>query len=140
MRLSPYAFIGMWLFATAAVQAEASPFFGRFQGTGRACYGTLAVTAKTISWQTPFSQCKSMPYELIERASREGKMRMTYRLKPGASCRYTVLTLTHSGTIDDTGWEVTAYGSETSYQTDKSSGYKTRSEDMLSCRLVRDDG
>jgi hypothetical protein len=99
------------------------------------------VAEKTISWMTPFSQCKSMGYELIERGSREGQMRMTYRLKPGAgSCRYTVLTLTHRGTVDGTGWEVTAYGSETSYRTDKSNGYKTRSEDMLSCPLVRDDG
>ena len=141
MRLSPYAFIGVWLVAIAAVRAEISPFSGRFQGTGRACYGTLAVTAKTISWITPFSQCKSMGYELVERNSREGQMRITYRLKPGAgNCRYTVLALTHSGTVDGAGWEVTAYGSETSYRTDKFNGYKTRSEDMLSCPLVRDDG
>ena len=82
-----------------------------------------------------------MRSELIERDSREGQTRTTYRLKPGAgTCRYTILTLIHNGTIDGTGWEVTAYGSEKSYTADKSNGYKARSEDMLSCPLVREDG
>jgi hypothetical protein len=101
----------------------------------------LEVTAKTISWLTPFSPCKSMRYALIDQGSRDGTMRRTYRLEPAAAgCRYTVLTLTHSGTANGTGWEVTAYGSEKSYRADQSDGYKTRSEDMLSCPLVRDDG
>jgi hypothetical protein len=100
---------------------------GRFQGTGRACYGTLAVRAKTITWTTPFSQCKSMPYELVEQHKQGKKVSMTYRLKthPGI-CRYTILALTHHGSADDTGWEVTGYGAE------------QRADHVMSCSLIRE--
>jgi hypothetical protein len=139
MRLVWYIFIPFFLLALTKARAETSSLTGRFQGTGRACYGTLSVEPKTISWLTPFSQCKSTPYEIVERDSFDGKMKTTYRLKRGAaSCRYTVLVLTHSGADDGSGWEITGYGSEQSYRTDKSSGYTIRSEDMMSCPLVRE--
>ena len=139
MRIVVYTFFPICLLALPTARADTSSFTGHFQGTGRACYGTLAVQPKTISWLTPFSQCKPARYELVERDSHDGQMRMTYRLKStAAGCRYTVLTLTHRGTADDTGWEVTGYGSEQSYRTDKASGYTIRSEDMLSCPLVRE--
>jgi hypothetical protein len=141
MRVIPCASIAICLLTLTTVRAETSSFTGRFQGTGRACYGTFAVEAKTISWLTPFSQCKSMRYQIIERGADNEQMKTVYRLNPGAaSCRYTILTLTHSGTSERAGWEVTGYGSEQSYRTDKSSGYKTRSEDMMSCPLVREHG
>ena len=141
MRVVSYTFVPFLLLALTAARAETSSLTEHFQGTGRACYGTLAVEAKTISWLTPFSQCKPVPYEIVERDSFDGKMKTTYRLQRGAaSCRYTVLTLTHSGVEDGSGWEVTGYGSEQSYRTDKSSGYKIRSEDMMSCPLVRKRG
>lgn len=49
-------------------------------------------------------------------------------------------TLAHSGTSTHSGWKVIGYGSEQSYRTDKLSGYKTSSEDMMSYPLVREDG
>lgn len=141
MRVSLYTFLGTCLVAATAAQAKDSPFTGHFQGTGRACYGTLSVQAKTISWTTPFSQCTSISYELVERSKQDGQTTITYRFKshPG-SCRYTILALTHHGAADATGWEVTGYGSEKSYRTDKSNAYKARAEDMMSCPLVRDPG
>jgi hypothetical protein len=139
MRAIACVLIGACLAETATVQAENHQPAGRFIGSGRACYGTLAVKAKSISWLTPFSQCKSVPYELMGRDEHGDESRVTYRLKPGAgSCRYNVLSLTHKGHADDTGWDVTGYGSEQSYQADKASGYRAKTEDMMSCYLVRD--
>jgi hypothetical protein len=57
--------IGTISCAVVAVHAEPESITGRFEGTGRACYGTLSIQPKTISWLTPFSQCKSMSYALI---------------------------------------------------------------------------
>jgi hypothetical protein len=141
MRPIAYVLIGTCMMAIAAAQAETRPLTGRFQGSGRACYGTLDVRTKTISWLTTFSQCNSTPYELIERNEQGEELRMTYRLKPGTdTCRYAILSLTHAGVAENTGWDVTGYGSEQSYQTDKASGYKAKAEDMMSCYLTRDPG
>jgi hypothetical protein len=123
------------------VQAETHQLTARFMGSGRACYGPLTVGTKTISWLTPFSQCKSVSYALIEGDARGDISRVTYRLKPDAgSCRYPVLSLTHKGRAKHSGWDVTGYGSEQSYQDDKASGYQAKSEDMMSCYLIRDPG
>jgi len=139
MRAIPCASIAICLLTLTTARAETSSFTGRFQGTGRTCYGTLAVQAKTISWLTPFSGCRPVRYQIIEHDAQNEQMKTVYRLEPGAtSCRYAILILTHSGTSTDSGWEVTGYGSEQSYRTGKSSDYKTSSEDMMSCPLVRE--
>lgn len=138
MRMISFAFTGILVVAVTA-QAQTEPLTGRFQGTGRACYGTLTVQAKTISWLTSFSQCKSTPYRLVSQEKHNGQTRMTYRLTSSpANCRFAVLSLTHAGPAENTGWEVSGYGSEQSYLADKSSGYKAKTEDMMSCYLVRD--
>jgi hypothetical protein len=141
MRMIAHLLIGTCILPVAVASAEIQPLTGRFLGSGRACYGTLAVRSKTISWLTTFSQCKAVPYELIERNEQAGALRVTYRLKQSnASCRYTILSLTHMGPEGDSGWDVTGYGSEQSYRADKSSGYKSKADDMMSCYLTRDPG
>lgn len=135
--------IAFYLVANSAAQAETRPFTGRFLGSGRACYGTLDIREKTISWLTTFSQCKSMSYQLIERYARKAGSRMTFRLRPGAGaggCRYSILSLTHSGSAADSGWEVTGYGSEQSYTNDKAGGYEIQSADQMPCYLIRQPG
>jgi hypothetical protein len=127
--------------AISVASAQPRPLTGRFVGNGRACYGTLDVRTKTISWLTTFSKCKSTPYELIERNEQGGELRMTYRIKPNADgCRYAILSLTHTGVAKDIGWDVTGYGSEQSYQADKANGYQAKAEGMMSCYLTRDPG
>jgi hypothetical protein len=138
MRIIRHAFIGAFLVTTLTVQAEPKPLTGRFQGSGRACYGTLTIQAKTISWLTPFSQCKSMSYELVDPEKHKGRAGLTYRLTSQAgNCRFAILSLTHAGPAENTGWEVTGYRSEQSYRADKSSGYQSKAEDVMSCYLVR---
>lgn len=138
MRTVAYASIGTCLVVATAMAAEPRPFTGRFEGTGRACYGTLAIKAKTIAWKTIFSQCKTTPFELIEQNRQDGQIRLTYRLKTIApSCRFSILTLTHAGPSPQSGWEATGYGSRQSYESDKSRGYQANTEDMMSCPLIR---
>jgi hypothetical protein len=57
------------------------------------------------------------------------------------ACRYRLISLTHNGGSDqDIGWNVTGYGSEQSYVTDRSAGYTANMPDALSCYLVRGSG
>jgi len=129
--------------ATAlTAQAGEAPFTGHFLGTGRACYGMLAVRTKTISWLTSFSQCQKLPYELVERTDRNGHLRITWRFtRSSPACRYRLISLEHNGGPDhDTGWNVTGYGSEQSYVSDKAADYTADTPDALSCYLVRDSG
>lgn len=138
MRMIGYAFIGAIVAGAMTARAESETVTGRFEGTGRACYGTLSIQAKTLSWLTPFSQCKSMPYRLVDQENHGGKTRMTYRLtSPPSNCHFAVVSLSHTGLTENTGWEVTGYGSQQSYLADKGSGYQARTEDMMSCYLVR---
>jgi hypothetical protein len=138
MRIISHACISAILFTAVTAQAEPKLSTKSFQGTGRACYGTLTVQPKTISWLTPFSQCKSMSYVLASQEKQNGQSRMTYRLTSHAEhCRYAVVSLTHAGPDSNTGWEVTGYGSEQSYLADKSNGYQAKADDIMSCSLVR---
>jgi hypothetical protein len=141
MRMIFQACIGAILITAGTAQAAPQLSTSSFQGTGRACYGTLNIHPKTISWITPFSQCKSMSYTLVNQERQNGQSRMTYRLTSHAeSCRYAVISLTHAGPAANTGWEVTGYGSEQSYLADKSAGYQAKTEDAMSCYLVRNAG
>jgi hypothetical protein len=120
--------------------ASALPLTGHFVGSGRACYGTLALTQKTISWNTAFSHCKARPFHLVDDGQAGGKRRLAFEFTATASaCRFRVISLTHDETSGlDTGWEATGYADLASYQTDKRSGYATNAPDMMSCALVRD--
>ncbi len=125
-----------------AAQAAEPPFTGRFLGSGRACYGTFAVHAKTVSWLTSFSQCQAVPVELVERDDSGGVLRLTYRFTRGASsCRFGTVSLAHDGSkSQDIGWQVVGYASEARFLEDKASGYTMNAPDMTSCSLIRDPG
>lgn len=120
----------------------ATPFTGRFLGTGRTCYGMLAVKTKTVSWLTSFSQCQALPADLIEQADTGGSLRRTYRFTRGSSsCRFEVLSLSRDGSMDlDTGWQVVGYPTEASFLQDKAGGFSTKTPDIMACYLTRDPG
>lgn len=125
----------------AALVASASPVAAgpsveRYLGTGRACYGALTITPKKISWLTPFSQCQSTGYQVVEHDS----TRTTFRLDhPASTCRYRLLSLTHDVAVEpDMGWNVTGYRDERSYRAHKASGFASSPERSLSCYLIRD--
>lgn len=113
---------------------------GHYVGSGRACYGTLDITEKAISWHTAFGKCKARPFRLAEDTRTGGKRRLTFELTGSASaCRFRVISLTHDDSAgEDTGWEATGYADRASYQADKRSAYTRDAPDMMSCALARD--
>lgn len=123
-----------------SAHAQAPTLSGRFAGTGRACFGSLSVHSKTITWSTPFSQCIRLPYETVEQNTSSHNTRFTFSFKrQPAGCRYRIITITHDGGRDDsTGWQVTGYGQEHSYLADKANGYTSDAPDIMSCYLIRE--
>ncbi|RJG11539.1 hypothetical protein [Massilia cavernae] len=139
MRHIAIAIVAAALATTLPAGAASQTLTGQFAGTGRACYGRFAVGSRTISWVTPFSRCRELPYEIIDHNESSGKLRITYRFtRESASCRYRIVSLTHDGSADrEIGWEVTGYWKDASYRIDKDSGFADRAPDMMSCYLVR---
>jgi hypothetical protein len=123
-----------------AAQAAEPPFTGRFLGTGWACYGALAIQAKTVSWLTSFSQCKALPVALADRDESGGSLRITYRFtRSASSCRFSVVSLFHDGSKDqNTGWQIVGYVTMASFLAGKASGYTMNTPDMMSCYLIPD--
>lgn len=118
----------------------ATPFTGRFLGTGRACYGRLAVQTKTVTWLTSFSQCQALPADLIEQDDAGGLLRRTYRFTSGSpACRFEVVSLSHDGSKNlDTGWQVVGYRTKASFLQDKAGDFSTNSPGIMACYLTRD--
>lgn len=106
---------------------------GNFMGSGRACYGMLTITARAITWMTPFSQCRTSPYTIVDRRNGSDSLSVTYQLtRPSARCRYSVLVLTHKAGADaDIGWNVAGYPSLSSATADQR-------DDVLGCYLYRE--
>ena len=106
---------------------------GNYTGSGRACYGMLTITARFITWMTPFSQCRRSAYTIREEQDGPAGLRIAYQLdRPSAPCRYRVLVLTHDVSTDlQIGWNVAAYRSW-------EDAVQNRRDDALGCYLYRD--
>ncbi|HUA99277.1 MAG TPA: hypothetical protein VMA34_13190 [Terracidiphilus sp.] len=113
-------------------------FTGSFEGTGRACSGTLTVEARSLSWLTPFSKCRKVPYETIDQSVSGHQQQYAFQLKQHAhDCLYTVLYLAHQNDANmDIHWNVIGYATMRDYEADKQQGYKAASPSDLSCYLV----
>jgi len=99
--------------ATPQIADERDIALGNFMGTGRTCYGMLTITSRGITWMTPFSECRTSPYSVIDRGDGPGGLRITYRLtRPSAKCLFNVLVLTHRANEDTgIGWGVVGHPS-----------------------------
>jgi hypothetical protein len=86
-------------------------FSGTFEGSGRACYGKLVTKPKTISWNTPFSSCKDLPYDVIQNDTKGSERRNVYLLKKrNKGCLFGVISLRHRESAErDLNWEATGY-------------------------------
>jgi hypothetical protein len=101
-------------------------------GSGRACYGMLTITARRITWITPFSECRSSAYTIRDRRDGLDGLRITYELmQPSVNCRYRILVLTHSASSENAiGWNVVGYPTP-------NSAAQYRRDDALDCYLYR---
>lgn len=92
----------LWLGGLPPAQADGgvpAPT-GRWQGGGRACHGTLAITPRRLSWHTPFSRCTALPYRT--EPAEGGATRYTLlRRNPG--CRFQAVVLGPVGPVGPAG-------------------------------------
>lgn len=79
-------------FTSAALSGP--PCAGSYPSWGRACYGRVNITARTIEWQAQFSVCKASPYEVIASDLKGEKPFVAYRFKRRSkACLYEVMEI-----------------------------------------------
>lgn len=123
----------------AAEPPRATPrFTGSFSGTGRACYGQLLVRTETISWLTPFSRCRRVPYRIVDDEQHGHARDLTFALaRRPEGCRYGVIHLRHRDEPDPAiGWEAFGYATLDDYRQDRARGFTAASETSIACYLI----
>lgn len=102
--------VGPCLLAVAGFAAAAdAPFTGAFNGTGRACNGSLYVRAKTIEWISTYSICRPSRYEVLDKNLTGDLQRIAFRVKTRSRhCRYEVFELQQ---VSRYGWAADGYQS-----------------------------
>lgn len=94
--------------------AESNSIIGVFQGTGRACSGSLHIGTKSIKWISAFSACSSTRYTILEKSQPTENERTAFLLKKTSNtCRYKVIEVERA---DGYNWNITGYQSEESFQ------------------------
>ncbi|WP_208909903.1 hypothetical protein [Paracidovorax avenae] len=128
------ACLGAFQGATAAADQAVS---GVFEGTGRACSGTLKIQKKNLEWRSAFSSCHSTPYEVLERSHGIDQDRVVLHLKKlNDRCRYSVIEMERRGRYQ---WNVTAYSSLKEFNNRKLPDWSNSSlpeRQTLSCPMV----
>ena len=119
---------GVWLAVLTVMAAGPArselPSAATFEGSGRACYGRLVLTPRTIAWTTPERRCPASAYAVVQPG--------VFRLKQsGRACRTPVIALRQHGPAGaDGGWEALGYPSVQAFRANDDSS-------VLSCGLVR---
>ena len=71
---------------------------GRYPSWGRACYGSVEITARSIEWRAQFSNCTASPYEVIASDLEGEKPFVAYRFKKRSkACLYEVVEIAKQG-------------------------------------------
>lgn len=109
--------------------ASAAAPSGVWQGGGRACSGTLSISAKRLTWRTPFSRCLDLPYASSALLSQDGDSRVLLTLaRRQAGCLYDAVELVRRPVAGgEPAWE--ALGRLAPSAEDKAAG--------LACPMVR---
>jgi hypothetical protein len=102
--------VGLGLLCVAGLAAAAdTSFTGAFNGTGRACNGSLFVRERTIEWISTYSICKPSRYEVLEKDLAGDHQRIAFRVKTRSrQCRYEVFELQQ---VSRYGWAADGYPS-----------------------------
>lgn len=127
-------FVGCFLLTAASAEQS---FFGTYEGTGRACSGSLSIREKGIEWRSAFSLCHMARYEALEKNIDGDSKRIVLRLKKkNRECRYPVIEMEQAGHYN---WNVTGYPSLEGYRNRKSPDWSNSSlpeRQTLSCPMV----
>ena len=63
--MSRWPALAMALGLAACASGAAAPVAGVFEGTGRACSGSLRMTARTLTWEAAFIRCGPVAYRTL---------------------------------------------------------------------------
>lgn len=118
---------GLLISAACAAKPAAPKTINVYEGTGRACAGQLAITPKTISWQTSFSQCPKTAYELVKNEPNLQVYRMQKRAK---TCAYDYIQV-ETG-LPNEQVQVIGFPNQQAFA-------EQNTVDGLSCMVVQDD-
>ncbi|MBF9265713.1 hypothetical protein [Paracidovorax cattleyae] len=138
MRMMEKISLALYLECFAFVTAAATQnFFGTYEGTGRACSGSLNVREKSVEWRSAFSVCHTARYEALEKNNNSNPKRIVLHLeKTAKECRYPVIEMEQAGNYN---WNVTGYPSLEAYRNRKLPDWSNSSlpeRQTLSCPMV----
>ncbi len=107
-------------------------YLGKFEGSGRACYGKLEVKPKSVSWNITFSKCKASAYKILKIDQSGPRWEVVFERKlKDKKCFYPVLRLAHQIEKDpNIGWNVEGFATVKAHQEESV-------KDSISCYLYR---
>ena len=132
LRLPWPSLLALALLAPATqADSQAMPT-GTYLGGGRACFGKLKISARSLSWRTPFSHCSSVPYEFSNLGEKNGAAAYLFQLHAKQhECPYTsIVLLQRVAVAREATWEAIGYPSVEDQQTG-------RMDQALACPMVR---
>lgn len=106
------AFLCIGLMAgTLHAEPSDKPMFGRYDGSGRACFGALFLRKDTIEWNATYSDCGPSAYTEADFGhDQEGRKRYGFILKkPGKKCNAPVIVMTKYESDGSSSWSVDGY-------------------------------
>lgn len=120
--------------------AESKAITGVFQGTGRACSGTLHIEAKSIKWNSAFSTCSSTRYAVLEKSQPAENQRTAFLLKKASNnCHYKVIEVERAEAYN---WTITGYQTEEAFQKRNLPDWANSplpERQTLSCLMIKGD-
>ena len=107
-------------------------YLGNFQGSGRACYGKLILKAKSVSWNTTYSSCKTSHYTILELDQSGPKWAIVLERKvKDKKCYYPVIRLTHEINMgSNIGWSIEGFKTPKAY-------HEESVKDSIGCYVYR---
>lgn len=108
-----------------------SSFLGTYDGTGRACYGTVRLTAKVFSWESPFQSVRNAPYDVIEEKSDNNSKKIAIKLKKySRKWQLPIIYLEHNIEEHELAWSIVGFTSIDDFR-------KMDTSNTLMCPLVK---
>jgi hypothetical protein len=126
--------VGLLLLGLALTAAAQATLTGRFQGDGRACYGRLTVTPKSLHWTSSFARCGPAPYTLIEQRLQGEHPRAVFKM--GAAGRHCDFAIVELARYNEWFWSVKGYPSTEAYEKREQPGWKDMT--VLLCGMRKD--
>jgi len=121
-RLNRYICVISLLCIVTANPAYAASLTGVFSGQGRACWGMLTLTGRTIEWTTPYSRCNATAYQVVEEELGSRAPTASFRLEHrNAACAFSYISVRFDPRYPDY-WRLTGYASTRAFMQRRQDG------------------